>query len=98
MSIEDISDLESDRRVLSVSAMIQSGRAFGCSIDWLLAGSILGAPKAVHESSCIDGSLSQLESELITKFRSLKEQNRKISLISLRSFMNRRWRVRILPT
>lgn len=77
LPIEEISDLESNRRVLSVSAMIQISRAFECSLDWLVTGSTFGAPKVKHIPSCDDGSLSQLESELVAMLRLLQEQERK---------------------
>lgn len=75
--IEEINDLESDRRVLSIYAMIQISRAFECSVDWLVTGSTFGAPKIKNIPSCDDGSLSQLESELVAMFRLLQEQERK---------------------
>lgn len=77
LPIEEISDLESNRRVLSVSAMIQISRTFECSVDWLVTGSTFGAPKVKHIPSRDDGSLSQLESELVAMFRLLQEQERK---------------------
>lgn len=77
VSAENISGFEDDRYVPSFSGLIPICRVLECSVDWLLTGSVFGAPKAEHESSCDDVPLSQLELDLVAMFRLLKEHDRK---------------------
>lgn len=76
LSTGNISDLENDRYAPSVSALIPIRRALKCSIDWLLSGEDLGAPKSEQALSCDGVELSQLEANLVAMFRLLKSSDR----------------------
>ena len=77
VSANNISGFEDDRYTPSFSVLIPICRVLECSVDWLLTGSAIGAPKAGHEPSCDDVPLSQLELDLVAMFRLLKEHDRK---------------------
>ena len=77
VSAENISGFEDDRYAPSFSVLIPICRVLECSVDWLLTGSTLGAPKAGRELSCDGVPLSQLELDLVAMFRFLKEHDRK---------------------
>lgn len=77
VSAGNISGFENDCYVPSFSVLIPICRILECSVDWLLAGSAFGTPKAGREPSCDDVPLSQLELDLVAMFRHLKEHDRK---------------------
>lgn len=76
LSTGNISDMENDKYMPSVSSLIPLSKALHCSIDWLLLGDNEVQISEHSEASDSTASFSKCELDLIRMIRTLDERDR----------------------
>lgn len=75
LSTGNISDIENDRNMPSVSSLIPLSKALDLSIDWILTGEENETRIPEHSFSVEDNATLQLERDLVSMFRILNKHD-----------------------
>ena len=78
LSTGNISDIENEKNMPSVSSLVSLSRALRRSLDWLLTGDESNTRNSEQTTICDGVPLSPTEADLVAMFRLLDERGREM--------------------